>query len=354
MTHPDHPPLRVGSPAAILAIVPHLLGFQPDKSLVVIGAGPPGRRVHVAVRYDLPDPPDTATAAGIAGDALGILTRQHLTMAVVVGYGPGALVTPLTDTLGPRLTSAELEVPDMLRVEDGRYWSCLCREPACCPAEGVPFDAPAHPAAAAMAAAGRPVLASRAAVATTIAPLRGQAAEAMDEAARSAQARARALITGAPDSATARRRVEGEGLRAVSEAIRAYRDGGRITSDDQIAWLAFTLRGLPVRDDAWARMDPAHCDAHRRLWTDVVRRAQIPYVPAPASLLAFTAWQSGDGTLAGAAIERALDADPGYSMALLLRDLTGAGVPPSAALLPMTPEEVAASYDAQEEVRSRT
>jgi len=34
-------------------------------------------------------------------------------------------------------------------------------------------------------------------------------------------------------------------------------------------------------------------------------------------------------------------------MALLLRDALDAGTPPSAAVLPMTPDEVAASYDAR-------
>jgi hypothetical protein len=33
-------------------------------------------------------------------------------------------------------------------------------------------------------------------------------------------------------------------------------------------------------------MDPGHSEAHKRLWTDVVRRAQPGYVAAPASLLA--------------------------------------------------------------------
>jgi hypothetical protein len=79
----------------------------------------------------------------------------------------------------------------------------------------------------------------------------------------------------------------------------------------------------------------------------VVRRAQQPYVPAPASLLAFTAWQSGDGALANIAIERALAADPGYSMALLLAEAVESGLPPSAARPPMTPEEVEASYEGQ-------
>lgn len=61
-----------------------------------------------------------------------------------------------------------------------------------------------------------------------------------------------------------------------------------------------------------------------------------------------TAWQSGDGALANVALDRALDADPRYSMALLLREAISAGALPSAARLPMTPEEVAASYDVAE------
>jgi hypothetical protein len=92
-------------------------------------------------------------------------------------------------------------------------------------------------------------------------------------------------------------------------------------------------------------MDPGFRTAHLRLWTDVVRRATPAYLPAPASLLAFTAWQSGEGALANIAIDRALAADPEYSLAKLLRDIMDAGVPPSAARVPMTPEQVAASYD---------
>jgi hypothetical protein len=49
------------------------------------------------------------------------------------------------------------------------------------------------------------------------------------------------------------------------------------------------------------------------------------------------------------ALDRALEADPAYSMALLLRDLIDAGAPPAMARLPMTPEEVAASYAAAED-----
>ena len=53
----------------------------------------------------------------------------------------------------------------------------------------------------------------------------------------------------------------------------------------------------------------------------------------------------GDGALANVALDRALADEPRYSMALLLRQVITAGAPPSLARLPMTPEEVAASYD---------
>jgi hypothetical protein len=101
-------------------------------------------------------------------------------------------------------------------------------------------------------------------------------------------------------------------------------------------------------------MLPEQREAHLRLWSDVVRRVTGPWLPAPASLLAFAAWQDGDGTLANLALERALAADPGYSMALLLREILTAGVPPSQARLPMTPEQVAAGYARAQRRRNRS
>jgi hypothetical protein len=108
------------------------------------------------------------------------------------------------------------------------------------------------------------------------------------------------------------------------------------------------LREIRVRDDAWARMDREHLDAHLRFWSHLTRLARPGYVAAPAALLAFCAWQSGDGALANVALDRALADNPRYSMAKLLRQALDSGAPPSMARLPMTPEEVAAAYDAAE------
>ena len=70
-------------------------------------------------------------------------------------------------------------------------------------------------------------------------------------------------------------------------------------------------------------------------------------------LFAFVAWQSGNGALANVALDRAQADDPQYSMARLLREVIDSGAPPRLARLPMSPEEVAASYaEAERECRS--
>ena len=337
MNSPQRPTLRLSSPAELIAAVPHLLGFTPQASLVLVAVGPQEGRVLFTFRYDLPDPPDPTEAATIVEHAIGVLSRQQVTVAVVIGYGPGPLVTPIADAVCQAAPGAGVALHDVLRVHEGRFWSYICRDPSCCPAEGVPVGAD-DPVARALAAVGPPVLPDRAALAATLAPVTGPDAEAMARSTRRALRDAvRLAETEGP------RALDRAGLSAVQAAVAACRNG-RPVSRSRNAWLSVLLTRLPVRDDAWARMDPAHRDAHSRLWTGLVRRAQPGYVAAPASLLAFTAWQSGNGALANIAVDRALADTPGYSMAGLIRQAVEAGLPPAAARLPMTPEEVAASY----------
>jgi Domain of unknown function (DUF4192) len=340
------PIVRADSPAAVLRLVPHLIGFVPEASLVVIGVAPPRDRIRVTFRYDLPDPPEAALVADIVAHAVAVLSKQQLKAVVAVGYGPEALVAPFVGELRDAAGQAGIGLLEFLRVQDARYWSYVCGDEDCCPASGVPFDADADRADAALARIG-PVLASRADLAARVAPLDGITAESMRQATRRAEQHVTRLLAKVRKSArlSARHVIAAEGLAAVGAMITRYRDGGRFSSDDEIAQIAVALRDLRVRDDAWSRMDPAYGEAHLRLWIDVVRRAQPGDVAAPASLLAFVAWQSGDGALANVVLDRALADAPGYSMALLLRQVIAAGVPPSLARLPMTPEEVAASYE---------
>jgi len=353
MTSPTGPgPLSVGSPAAVLAIVPHLLGFLPRKSLVIIGAGQPRGRIHVTFRFDLPDPPGPDATAAIAAHAAALLSRQELTMAIVIGYGPGPLVTPLTDAIRQAVAGTDLPLRDVLRVDEGRYWSYLCREPSCCPPEGVPFDTAAHPS---RGDHGR---------------LRVSGAQRPRRPGRHDRTRHRICRRGDdardPPRRTDRRQTHGQHKRhrVTCQAASRHRrrpDGraGRNQHlpgrrSDRALWPVRLARPRPHQPPYPRRrlgpQTPGHRHAHLRLWTDLTRHAQPGYIAAPASLLAFTAWQGGNGALANLALDRALADNPSYSMARLLRDVIDAGTPPSMARLPMTPEEVAASYsDADEQ-----
>ena len=80
---------------------------------------------------------------------------------------------------------------------------------------------------------------------------------------------------------------------------------------------------------AGARCGGAPIDAAVELWRDVTRRARADLVAAPATLLAYAAWRSGNGVLARMAVDRALAADPRYPMALLVGEAVDKALPAS-------------------------
>jgi hypothetical protein len=327
-------------------VVPHLLGFHPAKSLVVLGIGGPHARIRLAFRYDLPDPVDDVLSEDIAAHATTVLAREHLTMAILIGYGTGQAVTPVIDVVQSALRAAAIDIQDALRVQEGRYWSYRCSDPSCCSPDGVPYDSAAHPATAALEAAGLSVHADRDELVNTLARI-PESVEGITDSVELARARANHLIEQAMvvgSEGDLFQPVADAGRKAIRQAVTACRRGQVPASYDELAWLGLVLQDMRVRDDAWARMDPQYSDAHQSLWTTMLRHLPSELTPAPASLLAFVAWQAGDGALASIAIERALDADPDYTMALLIADALQAGLPPSVARLSMTPKQVAASY----------
>jgi hypothetical protein len=342
--------VRVGSPTSLLAVIPGLLGFDPGHSIVVIGTEPSSAQVRVTLRYDVPEPRQPRVAAALARHAVSLLGAQGVKTAVLVGYGTDAEVSPVAAALRERAAEAGITVTELLRAEDSRYWSYVCTDRECCPPEGTPFDVSRHPAALALRAAGGRVLAGRDELAATLAAKGGQQGRVMRRATRESLAQVARCVTRldcAGMSVPASRLTAALGQVAVRDAIRRYREGTPVAAE-HAALLTVALGQVRVRDDAWARMEPEHRDAHLELWTDLTRLARPGYVAAPASLLAFVAWQSGDGALGNVALDRALADNPRYSMALLLREALDSGAPPSMARLPMTPEEVAAAYDAAE------
>ncbi|MGK5737761.1 DUF4192 domain-containing protein [Micromonospora sp. URMC 103] len=323
MTSTDRPRLAVRSPADLLAAVPYLLGFHPADSVVVVALR--GRRIVFAARADLPAPPEDP--AHPARHLAGVVHRQRVDAATVVGYGPAARVTPTVDAVREALGEAGLELLDALRVTDGRWWSYLCTEARCCPPDGRPYDPGTSPVTASAVLAGQVALPDRAALAARVAPVDGPARLAMRRATDAAERRLVDLVEASPGSGPPGGRALHEaGVTAVREALRRQRRGERL-GDDEVAWLSLLLTHLSVRDHAWERTDGRDRDI--ALWSDVLRRAEPEFIAAPASLLAFAAWRAGEGALAAVALERALAQHPDYSLAVLLDDLLRRGVPPS-------------------------
>ncbi|MFY1674286.1 DUF4192 domain-containing protein [Plantactinospora sp. WMMB334] len=335
MTSNDRTLLSVRSTADLLAAVPYLLGFHPADSVVVIALR--GNRVVFVARGDLPEPaagPGSAAgsepaagAGGAAEQVAAVVARQGVETTTVIGYGEPARVTPMVEAVIAALGNVSLPVLEALRVTGDRYWSQLCGDPGCCPPEGRPFDSSTSQLAAAATYAGQVALPDRDALVRQLAPVDGAAREAMREATRRAEARLGALLEKAPPGdLMGRRALRRAGRSAVRGALHRYRTGGQLT-DEEVAWLSLLLVHLPVRDDAWQRTGGE--DWQLALWTDVLRRAEPDLVPAPASLLGFAAWRAGLGALAGVAVERALEAQPGYSFAELLAEALQAGIAPS-------------------------
>ena len=176
--------VRIGSPTSLLAVIPVLLGFDPGHSIVVIGTEPGTALVRITLRYNVPDPRHPRLAAALAEHAISLLAGQGVTTAVAAGYGTDAAVSPVAAALRERAAAAGIAMTELLRADNGRYWSFICRDPECCPPEGTPFDVTDHPAARALRDAGGRVLADRDALAATVAAVGGQEGAAMRRATR--------------------------------------------------------------------------------------------------------------------------------------------------------------------------
>ncbi|MGH3320241.1 MAG: DUF4192 domain-containing protein [Streptosporangiaceae bacterium] len=337
------PLLRLRSPGDILAAIPYLIGFHPEESLVVLTLGGDRRRVQMGGRIDLPE--DPRHVRGVATQlAQTVSWRTSPDEAVVVGYGCAVRVTPAVDALRAALVARGVAVREALRAEEGRYWSYECGNPSCCPPEGTPFDVGSSAVAARATTEGLVAFSDRGALERSIGPLGGLARTVMRQATDRAEARLLTWLAECGEERELRRSMADQGLPLVHQALERHRDGPSL-SDDETAWLGVLLKAVRVRDEAWACVDDERRPAHRALWTHVLRRVEPRYVPAPACLLAVAAWQDGEGALAGIALDRALQADPDYSMAHLLDKALRAGLPPSAAYPPMTPQQLAAAYD---------
>lgn len=96
------------------------------------------------------------------------------------------------------------------------------------------------------------------------------------------------------------------------------------------ALVALGLHDIPARDEAMTLLLDREPGALVGLFSRLARLTDDVDAAPLCTVLAWTAYADGNGALAAVAAERALRAQPGYSMALLVLDGLDQMVPPAA------------------------
>ncbi len=313
--------VRLGDLTDVVATVPFLLGFEPSDSLVAVALRGSRERLTFSVRVDLPSPDDERDVAEMLAASL-VQERAKAALLFVYTDAPedGRRLPRrrLVDTVRRTLP---MPLRDAVLVTDRRVWSYVCTDVRCCPPEGRLRD-PDAPGSLAVAAAyamqGHAVLPSREAVVRSVEPVTGSAAESMGPALdRAGMAR---VAVGAEEFGRSSR------LLLADLFDRFAAPPARVT-DDEVAQVVLALHDVPFRDEVleWCGREP---DVARGLFGHVGRHA-LPPVDAPAcTVLGFVAYVQGEGVAAATALERALQSEPGYSMARLLLTALRGQVPP--------------------------
>ncbi len=305
----------------ILGALPYRIGFVPTECLVLMCLRGPRRRDELVVRVDLaPSEHDEAVTAPL----LAAVARVQASAAVVVCYTESADEREdlprrqLVDRLVQRLQEREVDVVDAVLVRDGRRWSYHCDDEACCPSAGTPLPVELTAAAGRYVAEvvhqGRAPLPDRAALAASIRPpgnVIGQTArtQAYDRAADVALG-----LVAEAGPAGLRERT----LALLGQVLHRWVERTHEVTPDEAALLALGFRDRRTRDEGLT-LALDDLEVFVGLFVELARHTDDPVAAPVCTMLAWAAYAQGEGALAAVAVERALDCEPNYYMAQLIR-----------------------------------
>lgn len=338
-------PLHLDDVGDLIAAIPALVGFPPERSLVVVvlGTAPahPGcARIDSVIRLDLEDIDGRRiAAASLAACVAEICARESIgeVLAVIVddrarepaptaehrGAGPGRWGA-LIGAFARRLAEHGIQLDAAWAVRaiavDQRWWSVP---------EANEYGRVPDPASSMVTLSrvldGRQLCGSRAELAAILAadPGLGTAVAAqLDRALGAAHDRyVHAVRRGDPNSYS---RWELERM-LFQIACTA---SGAVLEAPELAELAAALRDRAVRDTMFALALGDHAAAAERLLVLLVRSLSGTDRAEAAALLGYSAYVRGDGPFAGVALEAALTADPAHALAMLLETALRTGLRP--------------------------
>jgi Domain of unknown function (DUF4192) len=305
-------------PVDLIAVVPYVLGFHPQDSVVLLTFG---GEENFHARVDLPTEPGLQVE--VVELLCGVVAHHRVGLVAVLLYteDPWAAAS-FHDAVVPRLVRQGVDVIDVLRVGPQRYH----------PAEdvgdpGTAYDLSTHRLTAEQVLEGTVVPGTRADLAATLDTVDAADADEVARAVRRHGARLNGLLQLATQDRFDRDLVDE--ARWVQETVRRHVRAGTHPSAEDAGRLLVLVGAVAIRDVAWSEMSRDDAADHVELWRDLVRRCPSDLLPGPAALLAFGAWLQGHGALAWCALDRCLEVDPDYSLADCISGLLEGAVPPS-------------------------
>jgi hypothetical protein len=329
MPKTSSPPIlvRLSHPAEMAAAIPHLVGFHPEESLVVVSLRGTRKRIGLTMRFDLAPPSLDERVAEEIAIRLAADNAEFALLACCTAEVPDVGPHPRTELI-QRTTLAMrergIELLEAVLIRDGRWWSYRCDDPDCCPAEGGEIPE-AVDIAAAHAMTGRALLPSRDALRDRIKPVDFVARRAMEQALDRANCEMVDHFVAhgyqRPCLATV------DLLRSLVTRFSDPRTAA--LSDEEAARLIAGVEHIPTRDVVFAAGLDLDLDVVRELFIALSRRAVPPHEAPTCTLLAGFAYADGNGGLANVALDRALQSDPSYSLAQLISEALYRQVSPS-------------------------
>jgi hypothetical protein len=317
---PHQPGFSIGRPGALIASLPAVLGFVPEKSLVLVSVedGRMGAVMRVDLSDDLPDHTGylaEVVAKGGADTVVAVIVDADGAFCPLCEQEHSSLMGRLGESLGEHdvgLYAAHL----VDRVAADGRWRCADG----CGAGGAVEDPGSSPMAVAAVLDGRRLYARRGEL---------QAVVAMSDPVRASG------LAGAIEAEAARResdwRADPDGCarRDVQRVLAAIPGpGGGSLDEAAIPALASALTDVAVRDTCYALAVGVRAAGAEALWAILARVLPAPWRAEALVLLAFSAYVRGDGPLAGVALEAALEVDSGHRMARMLDSALRAGMRP--------------------------
>jgi uncharacterized protein DUF4192 len=317
MTTSQSPDFHLNRPGVLIAALPAVLGFVPEKSLVLVTAD--RGEMGCVMRVDLSDDlvrslehvadvaaaarPDSAIAVVIDEDGANcrMCNDEHRELA-------GLLTTVLADR-GIELLAAHV----VDRVAAGGRWHCADG----CGNAGTVDDPSASPLAAAAVLDGRRLYARRAELQEVVDVVDSTRTEALAEVIEDSK----------PGPEERPDRVARADVEAAIAAAARVADAAEL-GDDVLVRLAWALTDIRVRDTLYALAVGENAGQAESLWAALSRTLPEPWRVEALVLLAFSAYARGDGPLAGVSLEAALRGDPTHRMAGMLDTALQSGMRP--------------------------